>query len=169
MKAFLIFLAVALVASSGASLAAEQIRVYSVEDGEYVSTEKVEKSEAEWRAQLTPEEFDILRKEGTEPAYSGKYHDHHAHGVYRCAGCGLDLFLSETKYDSGTGWPSFYEPVAVENIETAKDYKLFFPRTEVECARCGGHLGHVFEDGPEPTGLRYCLNSAALEFAPLPQ
>lgn len=169
MKIFLMLFTLVFSMSAGFGIAAEKIRVYSVEKEEYVSDEKVQKSEAEWREQLTAEEFEVLRKEGTEPAYSGKYHDHHEHGVYRCAGCGLDLFLSAAKYDSGTGWPSFYEPVADANIETKKDFKLFFPRTEVECARCGGHLGHVFKDGPEPTGLRYCINSAALEFSALPQ
>ncbi|NIQ92845.1 MAG: peptide-methionine (R)-S-oxide reductase MsrB [Desulfuromonadales bacterium] len=129
-------------------------------------SEKVVKSEAEWREILGPEQFSVLREEGTEPAFSGRYHDHHGEGTYTCAGCGLDLFSSKTKYDSGTGWPSFTAPVAEENIGSREDRKFFMVRTEVHCARCGGHLGHVFEDGPEPTGLRYCINSAALDFVP---
>lgn len=122
------------------------------------------KTEAEWRQQLTPEQFHILREKGTERAGSGLYASHHEHGVYRCAGCGLELFRSEDKYESGTGWPSFFAPLSPENITTAVDNSLFSRRTEVLCRRCGGHLGHVFDDGPKPTGLRYCMNSAALKF-----
>lgn len=155
-----------LLAAGRPAAAAEKIKVYSVAEGKYVMTEKVVKSEEEWRRLLTPEQFHILREKGTERAYSGEYWNNHEHGVYRCAACGLDLFSSETKYDSGTGWPSFTAPVAPENIRTEKDRSFFMTRTEVLCARCGGHLGHVFGDGPEPTGLRYCMNSAALEFAP---
>ena len=152
--------------AAGAS-AEERIRAYSMEKGEYVMMEKISKTAEEWKRELTPEQFRVLRKRDTEMAFSGKYHDHKGKGTYRCAGCGLDLFSSEAKYDSGTGWPSFYEPVAVENIGTEEDRKfLFMVRTEVHCARCGGHLGHVFGDGPAPTGKRYCINSAALDFAP---
>ena len=152
--------------SAGISLAtaAEEIKVYSVEQGRYVMTEKVDKSAAEWREQLTREEYHILREKGTEPAFTGKYDKHYAKGIYHCAGCGLELFSSEDKFDSGTGWPSFTAPVAAENIATKDDSSFFISRTEVLCARCGGHLGHVFNDGPKPTGLRYCLNSASLEF-----
>jgi len=151
---------------AGQTVAAEPLKVYSVSEGKYVMTEKVVKGEEEWRKILTPEQFHILREKGTERAYSGKLHANHDHGIYRCAGCGLDLFSSESKYESGTGWPSFYAPVAPENVRFEEDRSFFTTRTEVLCPRCGGHLGHVFDDGPEPTGKRYCMNSAALEFEP---
>lgn len=140
------------------------IKVYSAEHRGYVMSERVVKSEEEWKKLLTAEQFYVLRKKGTEQAGTGKYAFTHEHGIYRCAGCGLDLFRSEDKYESGTGWPSFFAPIAPENVATAADNSLFSRRTEVLCPRCGGHLGHVFDDGPKPTGLRYCMNSAALDF-----
>jgi peptide-methionine (R)-S-oxide reductase len=126
-------------------------------------TEKIRKTEEEWRRELTPEQFHVLREKGTERAGTGKYEHEKREGTYRCAGCGAELFLSDTKYESGSGWPSFYGPASAEAVETENDRSWLMRRTEVLCASCGGHLGHVFEDGPHPTGLRYCINSAALE------
>src|SRR5574341_307815 len=133
-----------------------EIRVFSVEKSDYILTNRVDKTDEEWRKTLTSEQYKITRRKGTERAFTGTYHDLKEKGVYRCIACGNDLFSSEAKFDSGTGWPSYWEPVAEANIKTEDDFSFFSHRIEVICSRCDAHLGHVFEDGPLPTGLRYC-------------
>ncbi|MFI5395385.1 MAG: peptide-methionine (R)-S-oxide reductase MsrB [Candidatus Binatia bacterium] len=156
-----LFVACVAVANSGDGASAQPPAVEGKPMGQ-----KVIKSEEEWRQVLTPEQFAVCRQKGTERAFTGKYWDNHEKGVYRCAVCGAELFSSDAKFDSGTGWPSFWEPINKESIQTDDDSSLFMKRTEVRCAVCGSHLGHVFNDGPAPTGLRYCLNSVCLDFQP---
>jgi peptide-methionine (R)-S-oxide reductase len=134
-----------------------------------VMAPRITKSEADWRSELTPEQYHVLREKGTERAFTGALWDEHRPGTYRCAGCGAELFDSDTKFESGTGWPSFYQPMNAEAVDTETDRSFFMTRTEVNCATCGGHLGHVFNDGPRPTGLRYCINSASLTLDPSEQ
>lgn len=133
-----------------------------------IMTDKVEKSDADWQKSLTPEQYRVLRKKGTERPFANEYANNHEHGIYKCAACASELFNSETKFESGTGWPSFYQPIAQEAVRIEQDRSFFTTRDEVVCARCGGHLGHVFDDGPKPTGLRYCMNSTAMKFEKQP-
>lgn len=141
------------------------IKIYSVAAKGYIMTNRVVKSDAEWKKQLSANEYRVTRKQGTEPSFSGATWNNHEKGIYRCVCCGNDLFSSEHKYESGTGWPSFWQPIAPENVTERADHSLFTKRIEVVCRRCDAHLGHVFDDGPKPTGLRYCMNSAAMKFS----
>jgi len=144
-----------------------KLQVFSVAEGKLVEVDRVVKTDAEWKALLTPEQYQVTRSHGTERPFTGEYCEKpKGAGVYQCVGCGTDLFVVGTKFESGTGWPSFYEPIHRNNVGTTTDRAYGMERTEVHCARCGGHLGHVFEDGPKPTGLRYCINSVSLKFVP---
>jgi peptide-methionine (R)-S-oxide reductase len=157
--ALALFGALALVAAVAPAPKAEK-------KGSNAVIEKVVKTEDEWKKVLTPEQFNVLRKHGTERAFTSPLNDNHQKGVFVCAACGLTLYSSDQKFESGTGWPSFWAPIDPSHIGTTTDRSFFQTRTEVHCARCGGHLGHVFEDGPKPTGLRYCMNGVAMKFEP---
>lgn len=156
--------AAAALALSAAAYAQENAR----QPAQPTMSDKVEKPDAEWKKLLTPDQYYVLRRKGTERPFANAYNGLHEHGIFKCAACAKELFSSEAKFESGTGWPSFYQPIAKDAVQTEEDRSFFSTRTEVLCARCGGHLGHVFDDGPKPTGLRYCMNSVAMKFEKQP-